>query len=63
MKKAYEVGLVNPKSNEECRIIVLAEPPPIGACLHAHVQATIAKSDLPPGFMFLGNGVRPASLH
>lgn len=57
----YEVRLVNPKTNEERKITISAEPPAAGICLQTHVFA-VARPDIPCGFMPIGNGVRELPL-
>jgi hypothetical protein len=58
----YEVRLINPRTAEERKVVVfadraLAEASP---CWQSYVQGT-AWPDIPPGFMPIGNGVRPVT--
>ena len=62
----YEVKLVNPKSNEERKVIVSLSPEQVTAvkgleCWMEYVQA-LAQPDIPEGFMPIGNGAKPVSL-
>jgi hypothetical protein len=59
----YEVRLVNPKTNEERTVTVFADRTAAegSPCLHTYVQ-TIARPDIPAGFMPISNGVRPVVL-
>jgi len=54
----YEVALVNPKTNRTRKIVVSAEPPSATEDLQNYVQ-TLARPNIPEGFMCLGGGVRP----
>jgi hypothetical protein len=62
----YEVALVNPKTNEEKKIVVTlsheqAEGAKVSPCLQTYVQG-VAWADIPDGFMPIGGGVRPVPL-
>ena len=62
----FEIGFVNPKTNEEKKIVVELSPKQAAAakeapCLQTYIQ-TIAQDRRPQGFLFLGNGVRPVTL-
>jgi hypothetical protein len=56
----YHVRVVNPKTSEERTLTVLADQAAAEAspCPQSFVQK-IARSDIPAGFMPIGNGVRP----
>jgi hypothetical protein len=56
----YKVTIVNPRSGEESVIHVFAEKAAVDAspCGQTYVQ-TIARPEIPDGFLPIGNGVRP----
>jgi hypothetical protein len=62
----YEVALVNPKTNEEKKIVVELSPEQAEAAkaspwLQTYVQG-LAWVNIPDGFMPIGGGVRPVTL-
>jgi hypothetical protein len=59
----YEVRLVNPKTNEERKIVVDADEALANASpsLQTYVQ-DVARPEMPAGFMPLGKGVRQVLL-
>jgi hypothetical protein len=62
----YEVEVVNPRTNEQRKIFVEMSPHQAAAarsapCLQTFVQ-TIARPEIPDGFMPIGNGVRPVTM-
>jgi hypothetical protein len=62
----YEVKLVNPKTNEEKKIVVELSPEQASVAKaspwwQAYVQG-VARVDIPEGFMPIGGGVRPVTL-
>lgn len=62
----YEVALVNPKTNKQKKIFVTLSPDQVkGAkaspCEQCFIQ-DIARTDIPAGFMPIGNDVRPQKL-
>ncbi|MGY2906557.1 hypothetical protein [Bradyrhizobium sp. URHC0002] len=62
----YEVRVVNPKTNEECKIVVSLSPEQVKAMkglewAQEYVQA-LARPNIPRGFIPLGNGVRAVTL-
>jgi hypothetical protein len=62
----YEVAIINPKTNEERKIlaklsieqVVAADASP---CFQTFVH-NIVRPDIPPGFMPVGRGVKPVVL-
>jgi len=62
----YEILLVNPRTNEERKLTVELSPEQAKVAKEvewsaAYVQA-LARPDIPPGYMPIGNGVRAATL-
>ena len=62
----YEVAIINPKTSEQRKIPVelsldQVEAAKASPCFQSFVQ-TLARPDIPDGFMFAGNGVRPVTL-
>jgi hypothetical protein len=58
----YEVRLVNPRTSEEKTVTVFADRTAAQAapCFQTFVQ-TIARPDIPSGFIPIGGGVRPVT--
>jgi hypothetical protein len=62
----FEVEVVNPRTNEQRKILVELSPRQAEVAITApwlpeYVQA-LAKPRIPEGFLLLGNGVRPVTL-
>jgi hypothetical protein len=62
----YEVAIINPKTNEERKILAELSPDQAEAakaspCFQSFVQS-IVRADIPAGFMPIGNGVNPVTL-
>lgn len=55
----YEVDLVNPKTNEEKTITIVAEPVPSGTCRFEFVQNRAREQEeIPVGYLPIGGRVR-----
>ncbi len=63
----YEISLVNPKTNEEKKIVVELSPDQLTAAKASPYLETyvvnIARPQIPDGFMPIGNRVRPVTNH
>jgi hypothetical protein len=62
----FEVGIVNPRTSEQRRLIVELSSEQAAAaksapCLQSYVQL-VAHPQIPQGFLPIGNGVRPVTL-
>jgi hypothetical protein len=62
----YEVGIVNPRTGEERKILAELSLEQVDAaksspCFQSFVQ-NVARADIPDGFMPMGNGVKAVTL-
>ncbi|HEV2156356.1 hypothetical protein [Bradyrhizobium sp.] len=59
----FQLDVVNPKTNEERTITIVAEPVPQGACQFEFVQTRAREQEeIPAGFMPIGGRVREVRL-
>jgi hypothetical protein len=63
----YEIAIVNPRTNEERKILAELSLDEVDAakaspCFQSFVH-NIVRPDIPDGFLPLGNGVRPVTQH